>query len=1068
MPLRDDFVPGPDDMEAVNLPKVNLGRGLFDRVDYATMNILQGDVKAAVRGLVTPDTLSPHERRSLAQRLGIDKTPMAELVNIVANPVALVGLLMTMKWPLPTAAELSLFNGKLGNIKARAPWIEFLAPATENYPGSKLGVLADTSKNVFLDTKVQLERALGTAVEAFRTKVGRDFTPDEFIRAAAHRDGLDNPKSHVWKQLNELLTEHTGRDFSPEIAAIKMRPMTEGESIIADGLAKVSQKAAEQLKRGSPDDIELIHHVLREMHGLDARITPGKLKFYTEHWPHLPTSSLLDSLRSREAYLASMTATPMRTLLEHYRQRKPLIEANKGLAIRLGHTVPQAEHLNRLDGLPDDLKRALGSLENATVQYIDPSSGLQEMTIRGYTLLPDAIQTYIDRHSRMVAYTIPPYEHKVGLGFAMQDEMNRVLGAAPKGSVEANLNTAKVTSFRGHVLPQLLGSLDEGNYLANASFEQIKMWAVQKLENPAMRQFTPEPLRRVVSNWLTHDRNSSLPGLSSNLASYFYASTLGFPNIVSPLQNLTQMLALVGVVRPRDLAVGVKESVKQVSDYVGLRMRGRTHQAAFDEAMGDFAAMHLEVDPRAHEVLNSTVSDALRSALLPGKVSRTVDSVLTHMMSVFRGTETFNKMTAFNAGRNRALTDKSFIKPGTTEFYFPREDVARVVQDSDLAEVGRQLGKRVTGITQYGSGISETPSGLLNVNPLLKMFFTYGGRTAHLALMRHPGTTGRLLLASGLAYGTAKEYFDTDIQRMLLYGAIPTPSENLPFSPLPIVPPILQIAGAAGAAAFGQTEYIAKALPLLVPGGVGLSRMVPALGSEAVSTALNRPYIDWDRPITGNDGSVRYPQYAPNGGLTGYMSLAQIVGRAWGMPSVDERQEAIITGYMVKQRDRIRALKRDWLQSKVEGDEAEAMKIQQEYARAYPGTPFPIKRSDIEAVHLRRDVGRMERTLQTMPEGVRPIFTAMISATLGANSDLMLGLQENGLMQAPSITTRDQYRARPRTWGPSGNQPSMHGVDLRDKMKMAGIVDKGDQRAGAAFGKVESQFRQLDATVTAP
>jgi hypothetical protein len=86
-------------------------------------------------------------------------------------------------------------------------------------------------------------------------------------------------------------------------------------------------------------------------------------------------------------------------------------------------------------------------------------------------------------------------------------------------------------------------------------------------------------------------------------------------------------------------------------------------------------------------------------------------------------------------------------------------------------------------------------------------------------------------------------------------------------------------------------------------------------------------------------------------------------------------QEQGAAKWILSQRDKIRGLRRDYLQALYENDRAKAARIQAEFKKGYPELgPMQIKKSDITALQNRRQISRVNRILKGLPADYRPLF----------------------------------------------------------------------------------------------
>ena len=156
-------------------------------------------------------------------------------------------------------------------------------------------------------------------------------------------------------------------------------------------------------------------------------------------------------------------------------------------------------------------------------------------------------------------------------------------------------------------------------------------------------------------------------------------------------------------------------------------------------------------------------------------------------------------------------------------------------------------------------------------------------------------------------------------------------------------------------------------------------------------------------------------------------------------------------GYLLSQRDRIREFRRRYVEARAQNNMDKAQAIQAEYEKAYPGLGgIQLKKSDLEAIYLRREVTRIERLIQTRPPESREMFAGVVSASLGAQAPGFLGT-DPGLLG--TTTTRQRHGAR--TVGPelpglpspfrsqqgTGRQPATQmGKQRRDMMQPRGFT----------------------------
>jgi hypothetical protein len=108
---------------------------------------------------------------------------------------------------------------------------------------------------------------------------------------------------------------------------------------------------------------------------------------------------------------------------------------------------------------------------------------------------------------------------------------------------------------------------------------------------------------------------------------------------------------------------------------------------------------------------------------------------------------------------------------------------------------------------------------------------------------------------------------------------------------------------------------------------------------------------------------------------------------------------------------------------------------------------IPISQSQMRAIHLRQDVSRTERLLETLPPEVREQFLGSMGVAFASNPGF-LGLQPGGLQAGRTVADRDRYRLRPTTTYNSAGASS----DSND------IQQQGEQTAASLSGTPVMRF----------
>ncbi len=637
----------------------------------------------------------------------------------------------------------------------------------------------------------------------------------------------------------------------------------------------------------------------------------------------------------------------------------------------------------------------------------------------------------------------------VGRGQMIREHIEALAQSGDAAKVEsaALLNNKVLPLMLGHLTQEQLRSMNKWQ----ARYDSFAGLISKMSEWPTLG-FAKDTLKRA-SGWL----KESAPGYmesGSAITRWLTYSTLGLNlpssaiNLTQPFVNQAGMGPLIGKTR---LAPAVTEGTEYVMtrlpDY--FRLRGGVHpdfpnrQLLSHEALAhlfpEFYGQHLELDPALSRISTTAFDELFEKFLRLGK-SEALPKIGKVLMTPFHGSELFNRMESYYGARI-ALED---VLPGT-EYEFassaqkmilPRDKAHPVVQKA-LNESAAEL----MGTTQFGSGPLHQPVGTLGWWAPWKQYTVFPARQLNLLLRLsgNPAWLSRTALTTGLLYSGAKEILGTDYSRGIITGGLPQLSTDAPFAPLP-VPPALQLIGAGAMAAGGNADELRQSLPLLVPGGIQLSRLASFMpGGVGVSKTLMRPYADYGNPTPEG----RIPVYSGRGSLTGYYSPVQLMAKAAGMQDVADgsMQEAQLTKYLLRQRDVARQFKKDYMDSMYQNDTTSMQRLQEQWSARYPGLgPIPVGKSDVRSLHMRRDVTRLERVMETIPPTLRPTFAGAVAAGLGRRYPEILGLTGEGLTAGGSISMREAYRLIPavqvqqKTSALMEQEPSMHGQKLQSRL----------------------------------
>ena len=228
-----------------------------------------------------------------------------------------------------------------------------------------------------------------------------------------------------------------------------------------------------------------------------------------------------------------------------------------------------------------------------------------------------------------------------------------------------------------------------------------------------------------------------------------------------------------------------------------------------------------------------------------------------------------------------------------------------------------------------------------------------------------------------------------DLSAGLMAGALPVPTyEGSPFYPWPLVPPLAGVIGTGAKALLtGSSEGLGAAAALLVPGGIG---------ARKAYRTLHPKYADYKNKTP--DG--RIPIYNNKHALIGAMTPWQLTLKSLGLKPSGVAAEQGAAKWLLSQREKIRAYRRDYLQALSENDNKKAGDVQQEFQKAYPELgPLQVKKSDIKALENRREISRLHRIEKGLPSAYRPLFSQILGEASLSNITRDIDVGDVGLGQ---------------------------------------------------------------------
>ncbi|MFQ5473121.1 MAG: hypothetical protein ACE5FA_09585, partial [Dehalococcoidia bacterium] len=335
----------------------------------------------------------------------------------------------------------------------------------------------------------------------------------------------------------------------------------------------------------------------------------------------------------------------------------------------------------------------------------------------------------------------------------------------------------------------------------------------------------------------------------------------------------------------------------------------------------------------------------------------------------FQAVETWNRMVAFETGMIAAA------RAGVTG-------------------AGRlNFARMVVGETQFLAGAMMRPLAVAQAPPALRMFTQFPLRMANLYGNKfrqlfnadpqvRAEAVGFLARAGLMARGATEVIRETtaglgaeiDPSGGLIPEGFPLPQMGTPFSPFPLVPPPISMAGSALIdMAEGQFEATKYTWPLGVPAGLGLTRFAATMGVDPLAEATKKKYADWNDRL--DDGRVA--MYTPQGQKIGYFTPWQVTLTALGFKVGDIAAEQEATAYVVKQRDIFRQFREELREAYAANNMTEFRRVADRFRRLYPNAPLMFKPSDVRAVKRRHMMTRLRVVLESAPVELRESLQMM-------------------------------------------------------------------------------------------
>ena len=1096
----------------------------YDRPKVALMNLLAGQPLAAGQALWSPNQLAPGRRESFEEKTGLTGIPKF-LVGLSSNPLVVMGLILSMKYPIGKAKDLLRWKmDAAGKAKRAGVVLRNVGSLQTTMGGSKIPGYADDVFGHVAKFEERHGRPMSEAVEKFFQTTGRDMTQAEMTRQALHMEAQalrGNDFQKAWKLSRPLWK---GRLDGPGLAMAESQRVQQGKMFddvfgtepAQTTTIRILRKAAGRLRKADPRRIALRGRLPKDVGGMRERFrtlgyevpkagnyealaqelaglagTESRLKWLAPELAAVRNRGEFVKALQRQGFEVGGTSIDeirrLRNYFPHQVRLSPsdfetMVErkiaaaggdprAAMGMAEAAAHSVASQHakvRLNRMIPDPLELKTIANELDPTAVRELElkvarklraaPSAGrtVVESLDRLDHMTREGFQGATKMFHRYSTLSIPVYKNylmSMGKHYAWTTK-----GLGPKivQEMNANLSPVQKVMMKTTYIPQMLGRATFNQSIQSMQWADFRNKWVGRLTDPNhwASKWLPQGTRKwMYDSLMTETGPVSSQRVSSWIGSYFYTSALGF-NFGSAMKNMLQTtLTTVPTIGLKWTGHGVKESARRATAMFkelaalgpagkGPRMNVRT---VFAKHFKEFEQAGMDPSPLSERLMLTRLEDAWSTSAAQIDAARgsrrgvaaVAKQVQRSALAMFQGTEISNRTISFYGAHGKAMAE------GLT----PDGFMPNVPAKERLKEFAMSFGRDVTRTTQFPAGPGQTPYMMSSWPGLLKQFLHFPLRYTEFLLGStkrgtaggfgpNLGTIGRGAATSAAVYEVGREAFGADLSQGLMWGALPLPmGPGSPFDPLPLTPPIVSLGGAGAMALLhGDTDALERSAPLLVPMGIQARRFYQFLHPK---------FADYKN----RDEFGRIPLYTRTGSLIGRFSSGQLLMRSLGTGILPMAQEQSMMKYLLAQRDKIRGYRREYLEAVSGNDMNLAQEVQDDFKGEFPTLgPIHVKKSDLATVRLRKQIGRMERVLDTLPEEYRAEYGKLVVESLGANVQHLMDVDPD-LLQAPNMTWRRRREAmrRRRSKGTQSGRMGMGGYGQFGRGGGGGRGQQGQQ-----------------------
>lgn len=979
---------------------VDLPITLMDRPSIALANLMRADPGAAIRSVFSPDTLSPAESRRIYQHYmeGRPNPVLKAILDAATDPIVIIGLIMGMRWK--TASPDALYKmGRDARVASKdiagpmTRWFHSARTIFRNVAGltDKLDDVEITTTKIASDYIEKMQKAVRTYV----AKTGRKIEPldqallhaytaemhlaDGPVSARLFGQGFRRPLADLSRMRPEL------KELGDSMRGIydQYREMMRGNKRIMrilenSGAVLLEHGYAPQILSSSKFQLRTIRSMteaeMRAARSGSTKVISNQMK--ARRFLSIPASADMELLRDNGYMkqedvdlfetMARRAVGRLRAELQGWvKDWRSVLEMSSGTIDDESITafkqarVDLAKRTMKYFKRPGDKKRyvrtIMDDLRTGVLEGPQQLEAAIENIAEGVGSLPRYSMMGIDNMDHYVKYFAPVWAwHGTGIGA----QIDRI--------AESDMLSPWQKSFlKDHLQPAMLGQKSFNAMQRAAAFTHYRMKIGEFIEtSEAAQKYLPKNIRDWMMSKMTErgGRISDI-GAGGAIANWMYLSSLG-GNIGATSKNLMQnFLGPYQLLGAKAMGRGLKRVVDGIPTYISTAME-KGDEAGMRAAYGDFIdTLGYKASSSAHMLKGGTLY-SFESAKAQGIASKLGEALMTPFM----GSERFNRLLTYYGSKASAkiIGTEKFGGAGDVE-RFAREMVERF---------------------QFTSGPLGTPSAFLTSKwlswaplrqfqhfPLRYMSMLHEGMYSGADPTKVSfGLLGKMMATTGLLYHGAKNLLGTDVSQGLMLGALPSPSyEGAPFYPWPLVPPVVSAGGAmASALASGDFSKVSTTAWMMAPGGIAARRAYRALSPS---------YADYKNI----DEQGRIPLYNRDNMLIGQVTPWQLTKKAMGWQDMDVQGEQQMISWLLKQRDQIRAYRREYIERVLSNRMEDAQQLDQEFQKRYKMGPLQVRKSDIKTAQDRRQISRANRVIAGIPKEYRPAFEEVLANTTFAS-----------------------------------------------------------------------------------